>query len=218
MNPKTQPTRVLLADDHPLIRTGIRAALSNEPDILLVGEASDGNEVLARCAGSTVDVLILDLSMPGPHPKDTVARLKEISPNTQVLVLTAFDDDIYIKTLISLGIKGYILKDEATDILVGAIRTVALGGNWFSPRAFARITQLMSGPSVNAEKKPALTDREIEILSLLKSGNTNKEIAFQLGLTERTIRFHTENIIQKLKVKTRIEALAYAIEQGWVKD
>ena len=206
------PIRVALADDHPLIRAGIRSAISDEPDLLLVGEASNGQEAWNLCDQQEVDVLVLDLSMPGPHPKETVTYLNEKHPHLAILILTAFDSDIYIKTLVTLGIKGYILKDEATDTLVNAIRAVSQGGTWFSSRAYNKITNILSNPGNPGE----LTARELEILALLKAGSTNKEAAYRLNLTERTIRFHVENIVHKLHVKNRVEAVAYAVEKGWI--
>jgi DNA-binding NarL/FixJ family response regulator len=205
------PIRVLLADDHPFIRSGIRAELAEEDDILVVGEAGSADEVMARCPELWLDVLVLDLSMPGPPPRETVAFLKQHCPDLKILVLTAYQEEPYIRGLVALGVKGYVLKDEATEALVDAIHAVQRGDTWFSQSV---LEKLSSGAQKVGEM--ALTTRELEILKLLRQGLTNKEIAYQLRIAERTVRFHVENLLEKLQARNRPEAVANAIRIGWL--
>lgn len=205
------PIRVLLADDHPFIRSGIRAELAEEDDILVVGEAGSADEVMTRCPELWLDVLVLDLSMPGPPPRETVAFLKQHCPDLKILVLTAYQEEAYIRGLVALGVKGYVLKDEATEALVDAIHAVQTGDTWFSQSV---LDKLSSGGQKVGEV--SLTTREIEILKLLRQGLTNKEIAYQLRIAERTVRYHVENLLEKLQARNRPEAVANAIQRGWL--
>lgn len=205
------PIRVLLADDHPFIRSGIRAELAEEDDILVVGEAGSAEEVMARCPELWLDVLVLDLSMPGPPPRETVAFLKQHCPDLKILVLTAYQEEAYIRGLVALGVKGYVLKDEATEALVDAIHAVQRGDNWFSQSVLEKL--ISDGQRVG---EMALTTRELEILKLLRQGLTNKEIAYQLRIAERTVRYHVENLLDKLQARNRPEAVANAIQKGWL--
>lgn len=209
---KTVPIRILLADDHPFLRAGIRAELAEEDDILIVGEAGTGDEVMALCAELMVDVLVLDLSMPGPPPRETVAFLKQHCPEMKILVLTAYQEEAYIRGMLALGVKGYLLKDEATEALVDAIRAVQRGERWFSQPV---LEKMASGFRSETNEMP-LTTRELEILKLLRQGLTNKEIAYHLRIAERTVRYHVENLLDKLQARNRPEAVANAIQKGWL--
>lgn len=209
---KTVPIRILLADDHPFLRAGIRAELAEEDDILIVGEAGTGDEVMALCAELMVDVLVLDLSMPGPPPRETVAFLKQHCPEMKILVLTAYQEEAYIRGMLALGVKGYLLKDEATEALVDAIRAVQRGEHWFSQPV---LEKMATGFGSEPNEMP-LTTRELEILKLLRQGLTNKEIAYQLRIAERTVRYHVENLLDKLQARNRPEAVANAIQKGWL--
>jgi len=205
------PIRVLLADDHPFIRSGIRAELAEEDDILVVGEAGSAEEVMARCPELWLDVLVLDLSMPGPPPRETVAFLKQHCPDLKILVLTAYQEEAYIRGLVALGVKGYVLKDEATEALVDAIHAVQRGETWFSQSVLEKLSS--GGQGVG---EVSLTTRELEILKLLRQGLTNKEIAYHLRIAERTVRYHVENLLDKLQAHNRPEAVANAIQKGWL--
>lgn len=212
MDHNSVPIRVLLADDHPFIRAGIQAELAEEADILVVGEAGSADEVMARCPNLWLDVLVLDLSMPGPPPRETVAFLKQHCPDLKILVLTAYQEEAYINGLVALGVKGYVLKDEATEALVDAIHAVYQGGTWFSQSVLEKI----AGCKAEGSREIALTTRELEILKLLRQGLTNKEIAYQLRIAERTVRYHVENLLEKLNARNRPEAVANAIQKGWL--
>jgi DNA-binding NarL/FixJ family response regulator len=206
--------RVILADDHPLIRAGIRAEFIDESDIVLLAEASNGKEAQDVCMQTEADVLILDLSMPGPSARETVELLRKECPHLSILILTAFEDPIYIRALVSLGVKGYVLKDEATEVIVDAVRTVYHGGRSFSQRVMEKILTLVV-PATGAQSN--LNAKEIKILELLKDGLTTREIADKMSISERTIRYHLENILQKLNAKNRTEAVANAISNNLIK-
>ena len=202
------PIRVLLADDHPLVRAGIRATLCNESDIVFVGEAADGVEARRLTEEREPDVLLLDLSMPGPSAIETVTYLRERCPGVKVLILTAFDDDAYVRGLVNAGVAGYILKDEVPEAVVHALHTVVEGGTWFSRHLMKKLTQPPSGNAEAAddEEEPQLTGREVQILQLLVEGLTDREIGQVLGISERTVRYCLRNVYDKLRVSNRVEA------------
>jgi DNA-binding NarL/FixJ family response regulator len=202
--------RVLLADDHPLIRDGLRARLEAEADIVVVGEAVNGEEAQRQCRDLQPDVLVLDLNMPGPSPTETMAYVHERCPRVRVLVLTAFDDDAYVRGLIAAGVAGYVLKDEAPDALVDAVRSVAHGGAWFSRVVAARLAHPPAAPAYG----PAFTDRERDLLRLLARGWDNARIAAELGLGEQTVRNYLSRLYGKLGVQTRAEAIVWMRDHG----
>jgi DNA-binding NarL/FixJ family response regulator len=207
----TEPIRIVLADDHPLIRSGLRARLEAEPDLVVAGEAADGDEAQLLCQGGEIDVLVLDLHMPGPPAQATVLFVREHCPGVRVLVLTAYDDDAYVRGLVAAGVAGYVLKDEAPDALVQAVRTVAHGGTSFSQSVMAVLTH-----SVRAGEpdQPALSERERELLDLLTRGWDNARLAQELGLGEQTVRNYLSRLYTKLGVRTRSEAIVWARDRG----
>lgn len=206
----SKPIRVLIADDHPVVRAGIVSMLSKEPDIRVIAETGDGGQVERLTAESVPDVLVLDVTMPGLDPIATTRRLKEQDPTLQILILTAHDDEAYVTGLLSAGAMGYILKDEALDSLVAAIRTIAKGESWLSQRIAGQLARKAIVPARTAEAEP-LTPREREVLRLLALGLSNDEIAEQLFITKRTVQNHVSNIYGKLDLDSRAEAVLYAI-------
>jgi DNA-binding NarL/FixJ family response regulator len=211
---ETTSIRVLLADDHPLMRAGIALTLSREPDIELVGQAEDGLEARRLAASLRPDVLLLDVSMPGPRAADTVVHLASTCPDTRVLALTAYDDDVYVTALVEAGVCGYVLKDEAPTAMLRAVRAVAEGERWFSSSIAERLNRRRlraDGYEVN------LTKRESEALRLVMEGLTDREVGLALGLSERTVRYHLGNVYSKLGVSARAEAVAKALELGLVR-
>jgi DNA-binding NarL/FixJ family response regulator len=210
----TEPLRVILADDHPLIRAGLCTTLEAEPDIVVVGEAATGEEAQSLCKELQPDILVLDLNMPGPPATETVACVQAECPHVHVLVLTAYDDEPYIRGLVSAGVSGYILKDEAPDALVQAVRTVVLGGTWFSQSIVRKLT----GPRKGANAGPDLTVRERELLGLLVLGWDNAHIARELNLGEQTVRNYLSRMYAKLGVQTRSETIAWAHEHNMIPE
>ena len=209
-----EPIRVLLADDHPLVRAGMRAVLTAEEDVALVGEATTGQEVQRLCPELKPDVLLLDLNMPGPSsPFETVAYLREHCAETRVLILTAYDDDAYIHGLMAAGAAGYVLKDEAAEAVVGAIRAIAEGGTWLSRPVAEKLAHPGTGEDAQAQTA-GLTDREREIVRLMAQGWDNARIAGELNLAEQTVRNYVSRIYTKLGVTSRVQAAVWARERG----
>jgi len=208
--------RVLLADDHPLVRAGIRATLCSEPDLIFVGEAADGYEARRLAEELRPDVLLLDLSMPGPPAVETVTYLRQHCPDVKVLVLTAYDDDAYVRGLVSAGVAGYVLKDEVPEAVVRALHSVMQGDTWFSRSLMQRLSQnpASDADASSEEGESLLTGRELQILQLLVAGKTDREIGQALSLSERTVRYCLRNIYDKLRVSNRIEAACRASQLG----
>jgi DNA-binding NarL/FixJ family response regulator len=206
--------RVFLADDHSLIRAGIRAALASTPDMLLVGEAADGQGLVETCKLTAPHVIVLDLHMPGPPPFTLMAALRAGCPMARLLILTAYDDDVYVRGALTAGAAGYVLKDENTDTIVRAIRAVAQGGSWFSRPVAAYAVQRASGAAPAAS--PALTTREREVLRCVVDGKNNRETAALLGVSEKVVATSLRGLLAKLGVTTRLEAAVRATHEGLV--
>lgn len=204
---------VIVADDHPLMRAGIRAHLAEEPDMILDGEAADSHEVRTLCQKFDPDVILLDLIMPGPPVFETIAYLREHHPKMKVVILTAYDDEAFVRSL-APHVEGYVLKDETTAAVIRAIRAVTQGDTWFSQPIVDRLAQLNSEESIQPNE-PALTRREWEVLRLLAGGKTNREIAQELDIRPRTVAFHMENLLTKLGVSNRVQAVTKAVQCGW---
>lgn len=210
---KASATRVVLADNHALIRSGIRAALATEHDIALVGEAVDGNQAQQLCLELMPDVVLLDLQMPGHRPVETVSYIQECCPDTKVIILTAFDDDAYIRGLVAAGVAGYVLKDDALETIVQAIRTVMQGGNWFS-RPVLKILAQGRAQSSDGMDELILSSRDRELLGMLARGWDNHHIATEMKLADQTVRNYISDLYQRLDLKTRGEAIVWARERG----
>lgn len=209
--------RVIVADDHPLIRTGVRLSLSAEADIEVVGEAASGDEAIASCKQFEPDIVLLDLSMPGPGPEALLKTFQDDCPTMKIIVLSAFDDDAHVRNLINAGIAGYVLKDEASEMIVDAIRTVKKGATWFSRSV---MQSFMSAPATTPESSPLteLTAREQEILMEIARGQSNAQIALSLHLAEQTVRNYTSRIYEKLGISSRAEAIIWAYQNGLASD
>jgi DNA-binding NarL/FixJ family response regulator len=211
----SETIRVVLADDHPLMRAGIRATLAAEPDLMLVGEAADGHEAQRLSRELEPDVLLLDLNMPGPSAFETVAYLREHCPQVKVVMLTAYDDDTYVHGLVAAGVEGYVLKDEIEGAMVRAIRTVMQGDTWFSRKVVDKLAH-PTAKKAPLDEQPALTKRELEVLRLVVAGKTDREIGQELSIAERTVRNCLQSIYDTLSVNTRVEAAVQAVRLGLV--
>jgi DNA-binding NarL/FixJ family response regulator len=201
----SESIRVLIADDHPLVRAGLCTTLQTEPDIVIAGEASDGDEAQRQCAGLQPDVLVLDLNMDGPPAVATLASVRELCPRTRVLILTAYDGDTYVRALVQAGAMGYVLKDEAPEALVQAVRSVARGGTWFS----RPVVETLVHDKHDENDAPLLTERESQIMRLIAQGWDNARIAEELCLSEQTIRNYVSRLYGKIGVQTRAEAVVW---------
>jgi DNA-binding NarL/FixJ family response regulator len=213
-----QPIRVLVADDHAIVRTGIRHVLESEPGFEVVGEASTGPEALALAASHHPDVAVLDISMPGQSGLQVAAELRTRSPETRVLILSMHDNTEYVMESLRAGAHGYLLKDSAAMELRGAIRAVQRGESFFSPAIAGRLSAVVRGdPAESAARSLAqLTARERQVLVGVAQGHTNREIALQLGISHRTVESHRENLMKKLGVRTVAGLTRLALEAGLV--
>ncbi|MFZ5817589.1 MAG: response regulator [Bacillota bacterium] len=213
-------TRVLICDDHMMVRQGVRMVLQSEPDIELIGEAGRGEEAVQLAAALEPDVVIMDISLPDISGIEATRRIKESTPSTHVIGLTMHEEEPYVLELLRAGAEGYIVKRSAAADLVGAIRAVMQGQAILDPAITkAVVTGYVSRPAPQppepAEPCP-LTPREREILILVAEGNTNAEIARKLYISEKTVQTHRSNILDKLNIHDRTELVRYAIRQGLI--
>jgi len=209
--------RVVLADDHVLVRQGIRQFLEETGDIQVVAEAGDGAEALRLAQQLEPDIVVMDINMPKVTGVEATRRIKQHLPEVKVLVLTAYDDPPYIRALLQSGADGYILKTAPAEELVKAVRDVHRGLKALSPAVATelvrQITHPVSGGPADVE---ALTERELDVLRLAAKGMTNREIGSQLHISHRTVQGHLANVYEKLHSGSRTEAVTEALKRGWI--
>jgi DNA-binding NarL/FixJ family response regulator len=210
----TEPIRVLIADDHPLFRDGLTALLTDGPDTELVGAATSGTEAVDLARETQPDVVIMDLHMPGLNGIEATRRIVADSPHITVLVLTMFDDDDSIFSALRAGARGYLLKGADQEQIRAAIQAAANGEIIFGTHLAARMLAYFTTPTAPPPVFPQLTDREREVLDLVAQGRANTVIAAKLGLSEKTIRNHVSNILTKLQVADRAQAIVQARDAG----
>jgi NarL family two-component system response regulator LiaR len=210
----TEAIRVLIADDHAILRKGIRALLGTEPDIEVVGETADGLETVAQAEALHPDVVLMDLVMPEMDGIEATRRITAEQPEVRILVLTSFAADDKVFPAIKAGALGYILKDSGPADLVQAIHQVYLGQPSLEPAIALKMLQELSHPSQPQAGPDPLSDREMEVLRLLAQGKSNREIAAQLVIAELTVRTHVSNILGKLHLANRTQAALYALKEG----
>lgn len=201
--------RILVADDHPIVRDGLVAVLNTQPDFQVVGQAGSGQEVLNRLEELAPHLLLLDLEMPEMDGVETLRRLQQMGQSVRAIVFTAFDTDDRIVQAVRAGAKGYLLKGAPREELFNAVRVVHAGGSLLQPVIASKLMHRLNQP----EPDP-LTDRELEVLALVAQGMSNRQIADELVITERTVKFHVSAIMAKLDAANRTEAVALAREQG----
>jgi NarL family two-component system response regulator LiaR len=210
----TPPIRVLIADDHAILRKGIRALLGTEPDIEVVGETGDGLETVAQAAALCPDVILMDLVMPKMDGIEATRRITSEQPGVRILVLTSFAADDKVFPAIKAGALGYILKDSGPAELVQAIHQVHQGRPSLESAIALKMLQELSHPPQRPPTPDPLSEREMEVLRLLAQGKSNREIAEQLVITELTVRTHVSNILGKLHLASRTQAALYALKEG----
>jgi DNA-binding NarL/FixJ family response regulator len=212
---QTPVTRVLLADDHTLVRAGVRRILESDPAVSVVGEVADGAAALAALEEMEVDVLVLDLSMPGIDGFEVLRRAREIAPEIKVLVLSMHADSEYVERAVREGADGYLLKDSAVQDLVAAIEAVRAGRSYYSPQVQRQLADLLRKP-VTASPLADLTERELEVLKRIAEGLSTKEIAARFDISARTVETHRANLMRKLGLRSAAQLVRLAIREGLV--
>lgn len=217
MTPLTNgAVRVMVADDQTLFRTGLARLLNSDPRVKVVAEAKDGFEA-ARMAGEVaVDVVLMDIKMPNLDGIKATEQIVNACPDTRVLILTSFDADSHVVDALRAGAGGYVLKDAEPETIIRSILAVHSGERVISPTAIEHVMSLLTGDPSPRAHLDGLTRREVEILKLIASGSPNKQIAFRLRISEKTVRNHISNIYQKLDMYDRSQAVLYAVRKGLV--
>ena len=206
--------RVFQADDHRIVREGMRALIMGEPDMAFVGEAGDGIEAVERILALRPDVILLDLQMPRKTGLEAIPEIKRAIPDARILVITSFGDDAHVFPAIKSGALGYLLKDTSPDEILHAIREVAARPSSLHPSIALRVLQEINKPPKRPLTVDPLTPRELEILKAVAHGWTNQDIADKLFVSERTVRTHVSNILGKLHLANRTQAALYALREG----
>jgi NarL family two-component system response regulator LiaR len=211
----THPIRILVADDHPVVRDGLIAMLNTQSDFDVVGQSATGTDVIQKVASLTPDVVLLDLEMPEMNGVQILRQLRAEYPLTHALIFTAFDTDELIVQAVQAGAQGYLLKGAPRDEIFRAIRVISAGGSLLEPVVASKlIHHLQSEEQLDAQR---LTGREMQVLHLLAQGKSNKEIATALSITQRTVKFHVSSIMGKLGANNRTEAVTVAAQRGLIK-
>lgn len=206
--------RLLICDDHAVVRRGLRAIVGDRPNMKLVGEAKDGQEAVAMAKSLKPDVIIMDLIMPGKDGVTAIAEIKKKKNEAMILVLTSFSDDKNVFSAIKAGASGYLLKDATPEEILQAINDVSEGRSSLHPVIARKVIQEMHHPQDLAPKDESLSRRELEVLTYVAQGMSNQEIAQTLGIKEGTVRIHVGNILNKLQLANRTQATLYALRQG----
>jgi len=216
----TSPLRVLLADDHATVRQGLKLLIDSQPDMEVVGEAADGNAVLEQAEGLRPDIVVMDISMPGMNGLIATRMLKRAQPHVAIVALTRHDDDAYLEELLRAGASGYMLKQSAPVEFLRAVRAVAVGGIYLDPAITARVGDglLTKNAEVSSRPRPAISNRESEVLRLIAVGHSNKEVAAQLKVSVKTVEVHKTNAMRKLGLTGRVDIVRYGVLQGWLYD
>ena len=216
--PVERVIRVVLADDHPIVREGLRQLVNAQPDMRVVGEAGDGAAACSAARELQPDVLVMDLSMPVLDGAQATERVRRDCPNVRVLALTVHEERVYLTQLLRAGASGFVLKRAAASELVRAVRIVAARETYIDPSIAARLVDgyLGSAPVDGEEPRQSLSDRERDVLVRVATGFSNKEIAAELGLSIKTVESYKARASEKLGLKTRVDIVRYAAKQGWL--
>lgn len=212
--------RLLLADDHAVVREGLKTLIELEPGMEVVGEAADGEEACHLAATLRPDVVVMDVSMPRLNGARATERLKQLLPEIKVLALTVHEDKSYMRELLQAGASGYVLKRAVADELIHAIRTVAAGGMYLDPTLAGKLVGSFLGPSNHpvASEEQVLSERESSVLRLLAQGYSNKEISIQLSISVKTVETYKTRSMEKLGLESRVDVVRYASEHGWLQS
>ncbi len=210
------PIKILLADDHEILREGLRRMIEKEPDMEVVGEAEDGRSVLKMARKLTPDVIVMDITMPDLNGMDATRKILSETPGTRVLALSMHQDRKFVLGMLEAGAMGYLLKGCKFEELVTAIRSVARKNVYLSPKIADMVVKGFLGKSPKKFAQPALSDREREVLQLLAEGHSVKETAFKLGVSAKTVETHRKHIMEKLQISNSSEMVKYALREGLI--
>jgi len=210
--------RILLADDHTVLRAGLRALLAGQCDLEVIGEASDGAEAIRLAQTLHPDVVVMDIGMPGVNGIDATARIKREQPGVKVLILSMHDDQGYLRQVLRAGASGYVLKRAADTELLAAIRAAARGEVFLDPAMAKALVEEVVQPSRSSAAEPVLSDREREVLRLLAYGHTNQQVADRLCIGVKSVETYKARLMEKLGLKGRAELVRYALQHGILKD
>lgn len=210
--------QILIADDHTVIREGLKVLLDAHPDLRVIGEAARGEEACRLAVELQPDVIIMDVSMPGLGGAGATKRLKELCPAVKVLALSAFEDEVYVRQLLSAGASGYVLKRTAAGEIARAVRVVAEGGLYLDPFVAGKVASSPAKGQSAAGSAESLSEREREVLRFIARGFTNKEVANLLGVSIKTVETYKTRLNRKLNLHSRADAVRYALAQGWLQD
>lgn len=204
--------RILIADDHNMVREGLKQLIELEDDIIVVSQAKDGFDAIEKIKLHEPDVVLLDINMPIMNGLDVLKELKSQKIETNIIMLTLHNDVEYLHKAVGIGVKGYVLKDSEADVLIKAIRDVYKGESYIQPNMAAKLFKKLNDHTEKLETREKLTKREIEVLKLITEGMLNKEIAYKLSISEKTVKNHISNIFKKIEVSDRTQAAVYAIK------
>lgn len=211
--------KVLLVDDHAILREGLKALIDAQADMRCVGEASDGKAAVAGAQSLSPDVVVLDVSLPKLNGLQATEQIVKCCPSSKVLSLTRHSEDSYVQQLLKAGASGYVLKQSSSAILLTAIRTVAAGQSYLDPAVTAKVVGgYVAKSEARRTGQPGPTERENEVLRLIATGYSNKEIAAQLKVSVKTVEVHKANAMRKLNMRGRIDIVKFAVLQGWLGD
>ena len=212
--------RILVADDHAVVRQGLKLLINSQPDMTVVGEAADGAAVLEQAAAVEPDIVVMDLSMPDMNGLVATRALKEARPSVEVVALTRHDDETFLQEVLRAGASGYVLKQSNPVEFLQAIRAVAAGGVYLDPAMTSRVADgLLTKASVPRATTPSpISERETDVLRLIAVGHSNKEVAAQLRISVKTVEVHKANAMKKLGLAGRVDLIRYGVLQGWLYD
>lgn len=212
--------RIFLADDHAVVREGVKTLVNMQPDMEVIGEADNGRYALEGARNCVPDVMIMDISMPQLNGAQVTIQLKQVCPDIKVLALSVHEDTSYLRELLEAGAAGYVLKRSAAEALIQAVRIVAAGGVYLDPALASKVVSGFVGKPVASTEAVAVTlsDREADVLRLIAQGYSNKEIGTQLTISVKTVETYKARAMEKLNLDSRVAIVRYAVQQGWMHD
>jgi DNA-binding NarL/FixJ family response regulator len=214
------PIRILMVDDHPVVLAGLNALIGADPDFLIVGKARDGRTALRMALELAPDVVVLDISLPEMNGVELAAALRSERPEVRVLVLTVHEERAYLRQLVELGVRGYLLKRSAADELPRAIHAVATGGLYLDPAIAGKVVGRLARDAASPQggQTAELSERETDVLRLVAGGHSNKAISARLGISVKTVETYKARAMEKLGFRSRVDVVRYAADQGWLRE